>query len=159
MRARGEDDGAAAVCVRPHWIQFSGAASFATFVALVGALLIRHNDLPRATDGRILAWCTLIAALGFVGPVVRWSRTRIEVADGVARCSLGVVRRWEIAVDLGRARRVEIEQSLLGRLLGYGNLHVVDAQGGEHRFPPIRTSDALSKALGTSARRASSRSG
>ena len=159
MADRGEDAGGAAIRARPHWIHFSGALGFALFVALVGTLLVRHNDLPRATDLRVVAWCLAIAVLGFVGPLLRWRRTLIEVGDGIARCSAGVFRPRSVSVDLGRARMANVEQSLLGRVFGYGQVRVVDADGVEHLFPPIGASANLTRALGPSDRRGSSRSG
>jgi uncharacterized membrane protein YdbT with pleckstrin-like domain len=80
----------------------------------------------------------------------RWERTLVRIADGQVALVRGTLRRRTAAVPLERVSRVEVEQSLLGRLLGYGTLVVADLElryvarprEVEHRIaaaaPPVR---------------------
>lgn len=63
----------------------------------------------------------LAAALG-VRAVWRWERTRIVVTARELAVLDGTVRRRTAAVSLDRLGAVEVEQSLLGRVLGYGTV-------------------------------------
>ncbi len=54
--------------------------------------------------------------------VWRWERTRVVVTTEKLFVAYGIVRRRAAAVRLTRIGAVEVEQTLLGRLLGYGTL-------------------------------------
>jgi membrane protein YdbS with pleckstrin-like domain len=77
-----------------------------------------------------LGWPWMLAgppliALGAVGAALsvwRWERTRVVVTTEKLFVVHGTLRRRAAAVRLGRIATIEVEQSLLGRLLGYGTL-------------------------------------
>lgn len=121
----------------PHVVYFAGAFGFAAFVALVVTLLIRHNDLPASTDWRFVGWGALVAASGFVRPVLRWMRTSIEVDERGLRCRSGLLRPEELALDFDQVRAISVEQSFAGRLLGYCHVRVVDDAGEDYVLPPV----------------------
>ena len=62
------------------------------------------------------------AALLSFRAVWRWERTRVIVTDEKLAVVRGTLRRRTAAVRLERVGAVEIDQSLLGRLFGYGTL-------------------------------------
>ena len=135
-RARGGDIGGGGRR-HPHPIYFSGALGWASFVALVATLLIRHNDLARSTDWAIVG-CAVVAALcGFVGPATRWARTWVETEAATLRCTSGILWPSTVEVDLDRARALGVDRGLMGRWLGYGRLRIVDEAGTTHVFPPL----------------------
>ena len=61
-------------------------------------------------------------ALLFLRAVWRWERTRVVLTTEKLYVVNGTLRRRASAVRLERVGAVEIEQSLLGRVLGYGTL-------------------------------------
>ena len=63
-----------------------------------------------------------LAALSSVGAVWRWERTRIVLTTEKLLVLSGTLRRRATVVPLARGAAVEVEQTLLGRLLGYGTL-------------------------------------
>jgi hypothetical protein len=80
-----------------------------------------------------------------------WERTHVVVTTEKLYVAYGFVRRRAAGVRLARTRTIEVEQTLLGRLLGYGTLiagdlevdYVADpwrvwevAGGVEHERPP-----------------------
>jgi membrane protein YdbS with pleckstrin-like domain len=70
----------------------------------------------------------VIAAVVATGAVWRWDRTHIVVTTEQLSVLHGVVRRRAAAVRLARVGAVEIEQSLLGRLFGYGTIVAGDLE-------------------------------
>lgn len=147
----------ASVHARPHPVYFAGAAGWVAFVALAATLVIRHNDLTAAGDWSVVGWGCVAAIAGVVGPVVRWLRTSIELdADG-ARCTTGIVWRSTLDVALDHARELSVEQSYVGRHLGYGHLRIVDGAGTEHVLPPVGNVGAWQAAVSRHERRAAGR--
>ena len=71
-----------------------------------------------------VAGATLLAASAVVAlaAVWRWDRTHVVLTTEKLFVVHGVLRRRAAAVRLARVGTVEIEQSLLGRMLGYGTL-------------------------------------
>jgi membrane protein YdbS with pleckstrin-like domain len=63
-----------------------------------------------------------LGALGAALSVWRWERTRLVVTTERLVVVHGTLRRRAASVRLGRIATIEIEQSLIGRLLGYGTL-------------------------------------
>jgi uncharacterized membrane protein YdbT with pleckstrin-like domain len=70
----------------------------------------------------------VIAAVVATAAVWRWDRTHVVVTTEKLSVMHGVVRRRAAAVHLARVGTVEIEQSLLGRLLGYGTIVAGDLE-------------------------------
>ena len=63
-----------------------------------------------------------LAALVFLRAVWRWERTLVVVTAHELMVVRGSFRRRAAVVPLDRVDVVEVEQTLLGRLLGYGTL-------------------------------------
>ncbi len=70
----------------------------------------------------------LVAALLAVAAVWKWDRTRVVLTTEKLFIVHGVVRRQAAAVHLARLGAVEVDQSLLGRLLGYGTIVAGDLE-------------------------------
>jgi uncharacterized membrane protein YdbT with pleckstrin-like domain len=80
---------------------------------------------PASIAGGVL----LVSAASYaLAAVLRWDRTRVVLTAEKLFVEHGVVRRRAAAVRLARVSTVEIEQSLLGRLLGYGTLVAGDLE-------------------------------
>ncbi|MBW8741103.1 MAG: PH domain-containing protein, partial [Acidobacteria bacterium] len=62
------------------------------------------------------------AALLVLRAVWRWERTRVVLTTEKLFVVHGTWRRRAAAVRLSRVGPIEIEQSVLGRLLGYGTI-------------------------------------
>ncbi len=73
-----------------------------------------------------LAGAPLVAAAAvvFLRAVWRWDRTRVVVTTERLVVVHGVVRRRSAGVRLRTVGAIELEQTLPGRLLGYGTLFV-----------------------------------
>jgi uncharacterized membrane protein YdbT with pleckstrin-like domain len=74
---------------------------------------------PASLPGAVL----LVVAAGVaVASVWRWDRTHVLVTGDKLVVVHGLLRRRAAAVRLAKVGTVEIEQSFLGRLLGYGTV-------------------------------------
>jgi membrane protein YdbS with pleckstrin-like domain len=71
-----------------------------------------------------VAGATLLAAAAVLAlaAVWRWDRTHVVLTTDKLFVVHGVLRKRAAAVRLARLGTVELEQSLLGRMLGYGTL-------------------------------------
>jgi membrane protein YdbS with pleckstrin-like domain len=70
----------------------------------------------------------VVAALTAVAAVVRWDRTHVVLTTEKLFVVHGVLRRSAAAVRLAKVASVEVEQSLPGRVLGYGTIVAGDLE-------------------------------
>jgi membrane protein YdbS with pleckstrin-like domain len=70
----------------------------------------------------------IVAALVAITAVWRWDRTHVVLTTEKLFVVHGLLRRRAAAVQLARVGAVEVEQGLLGRLLGYGTIVVGDLE-------------------------------
>ena len=70
----------------------------------------------------------ILGALGGGLAVWRWERTKVVVTTDKLFVIHGTIRRRAAAVRLARVPAIEVEQTVLGRLLGYGTLIAGDLE-------------------------------
>jgi len=109
---------------RRHPIVLARALARAVAVALVG-LAAFVAGWPVMVAGPVLV---ALAAVGAAWAVWRWERTLVVVTTEKLFVVHGTLRRRAAAVRLGRVSTIEVEQSLLGRLLGYGTVVAGDLE-------------------------------
>lgn len=69
-----------------------------------------------------------IAAIGALASVWRWDHTRVVLTGDRLYVVHGTLRRHDAAVRLAKVSTIEVEQSMLGRLLGYGTIVAGDLE-------------------------------
>jgi uncharacterized membrane protein YdbT with pleckstrin-like domain len=106
--------------LRLHTVVLAAPLARAALLAAAGGVLVVAG-WPWSLAG---ALSLALGAAGALRAVWRWERTRLLVTDERLVVVEGTVRRREAAVPLTRAEAVEVDESLLGRLLGYGTLTV-----------------------------------
>jgi uncharacterized membrane protein YdbT with pleckstrin-like domain len=129
------------ICVdeRRHGVVLVGAFLRALALAAPGGVAVALG-WPATIAGALLL---LLAALSALRAVWRWERTRVVLTTEKLFVVHGTLRRRAAAVRLARIGPVEIEQSLLGRLLGYGTIVAGDLEI-THVPQPARIVDRLS---------------
>jgi uncharacterized membrane protein YdbT with pleckstrin-like domain len=90
--------------------------SFALLAAGVGLIVL---GWPFSVAGAALA---IAAALLALLAVWRWHRTSVVLTTEKLFVVHGILHRRAAAVRLGRVGAIEVDQTLLGRMLGYGTL-------------------------------------
>jgi uncharacterized membrane protein YdbT with pleckstrin-like domain len=103
---------------RRHGIVLAPALARAFALAGAGGFLVSLSS-PLSVAGAVVV---ATAALLALRAVWAWERTRVIVTDEQLALVRGTLRRRTAAVRLERVGPVEVEQGLLGRLLGYGTL-------------------------------------
>ena len=109
------------VCLeaRRHGVVLARPLLRALVVACAGAGLLMLPWMPALAFGAVLL---AFAAFAAVRNVWRWERTRLVVTTEKLFVVHGTMRRRAAAVRLARVDSLELEQGVLGRLLGYGTL-------------------------------------
>jgi uncharacterized membrane protein YdbT with pleckstrin-like domain len=80
---------------------------------------------PATPAGAVL----VAAAAGYAfAAVLRWDRTHVVLTAEKLFVVHGILRRRAAAVRLARVSTVEVDQSLLGRILGYGTVVAGDLE-------------------------------
>jgi uncharacterized membrane protein YdbT with pleckstrin-like domain len=118
---RGE---AIQVEARRHGVVLARPFAEAVLLAVGGAALM-FAGWPFSIAGA----CGLaLGAVVALRAVWRWERTRIVVTDERLLLLEGTLRRRQASVSLASIGAVEVEQSLLGRFLGYGTVVAADLE-------------------------------
>jgi uncharacterized membrane protein YdbT with pleckstrin-like domain len=104
---------------RRHGIVLAPALARSFLLAAVGGFLFSLGSvLPVVGAGLVM-----VAALLAMRAVWRWERTHVIMTDDQLAVVHGTTwRRRTSGVRLERVGAVEIDQTLIGRLLGYGTL-------------------------------------
>jgi uncharacterized membrane protein YdbT with pleckstrin-like domain len=117
---------------RPHWIHYGKA-----FAALVAAIAIWIGGSQ--IEGShpiivIIAAVVLLSAIALFAQAwfQRWT-TEFVVTDRRVIYKTGFIRRHTVEMNMDKVETVQVDQTVLGRILNYGNLHVLGTgQGIEH---------------------------
>lgn len=103
---------------RRHGVSLALPIAQAVVLALAGGILLTQPwPLPIPAAGLIV-----LAALICLNAVWRWERTHLIVTTEKLFLVDGTLRRRSSAVRLRSVENLELDQSLAGRLLGYGTL-------------------------------------
>lgn len=139
---RVEDDERIYFDSRRHGVVLTPALARAFLLAGVGGFLF-SLVWPLPVAGAVLV---VAGALLAVRAVWKWERTHVIVTDERLALVRGTLRRRIAAVRLDRVGAVEVEQTLVGRLLGYGTLIAgpleityVPEPGNVHRPRPLES--------------------
>jgi uncharacterized membrane protein YdbT with pleckstrin-like domain len=109
---------------RRHGIVLVRPLVRASALAVVGVVGIVVG-WPATVAGAFLLVAAAVAALAAVW---RWDRTHVIVTGEKLYVEHGLLRRRAAAVRLAKIATVELDQSLLGRLLGYGTVVAGDLE-------------------------------
>src|SRR5436305_8637034 len=112
------------VDARRHGVVLVRPLGRAFVLALLGGVAFLGGWPVSAAGAALLC----LAALGAVVAVWRFDRTRVVLTADKLFVVHGTLRRRAAAVHLDKIQTVEVEQSLLGRLFGYGTLLAGDLE-------------------------------
>jgi uncharacterized membrane protein YdbT with pleckstrin-like domain len=112
------------VDARRHGIVLVRPLLRATALAVLGATAIAIGWPLSLAGSALLAIAAAVATLA----VWRWDRTHVVLTSEKLFVVHGVLRRRAAAVHLTRVGAVEVDQSLPGRLLGYGTIFAGDLE-------------------------------
>ncbi len=117
-----------------HWLVYGRA-----FVLLAVAVLLAIFSVPNVTDPNLAsvamgglalaAFVALLGLLSFIAAAIRRSTTELAVTDQRVILKRGVIARHTIEMNRSKVESVDVDQSVLGRIFGYGTV-LVRGTGG-----------------------------
>ena len=107
-----------------HWLIF-GRAILVLLLAValaIGALYAPADaSLPLLFAAAAVAFCGFLL---FVAALLRRAGTELAVTDQRVVLKRGLIARHTIEMNRGKVESVDVDQSLIGRILGYGTVQV-----------------------------------
>lgn len=114
-----------------HWIIFVRAAA----VILVGLILwIAAVSHALSSVGGFLV---LVGLVLWVFAYIHWRTSEFAVTNKRVIVKIGVLRRRTIEMLLRQVEALEVSQSILGRIFGYGTLLIIGTGGTREPFQRI----------------------
>jgi uncharacterized membrane protein YdbT with pleckstrin-like domain len=117
-----------------HWFVY-GRAILLTFFAVVfaiGAAILSGNTTSVAPVMICLglgAMAAILAALAFLTAAIRRATTELAVTDQRVLFKHGIFSRHTVEMNRSKVESVDVDQSMLGRIFGYGTV-VLRGTGG-----------------------------
>ncbi len=132
---------------RLHPTIFGNAVGFAAFVIFAATMITLHNELAPATVRLVCLGAAALAALGFVSPLVTWRTSEFAVTDRRVMIKVGLLSVHTVELLNPKVEAIGVDQTLAGRLLGYGTLRITGTGGTVEAFPRVARPDALRDAV------------
>ena len=112
-----------------HWLVYGRAI---LLLVLAAALAIGSAFVDRSQANFLLIPAAVLAALGiiaFIIAAVRRASTELAVTDQRVIFKTGVLSRHTLEMNRSKVESVDVDQSVLGRVFGYGTV-VLRGTGG-----------------------------
>jgi len=132
---------------RLHWIIFLRAKMLVIAALAIMVFSQRLSEQP-AHFGVLLGWgVLLIAALVALHAwFIRWI-TELSVTNHRVIYKRGFLRRHTIEMNMDKVETVNVDQSISGRLLGYGTIRVMGTGQGIEGLSKVAAPIALRNAI------------
>lgn len=111
----------------PHWIIF-----FRPVISLLLAICAFYGGLFLIAD-----LAGLITFLGYLSALMVYYTSEFAITNQRVISKSGFIRRYSFENALNRIEGVEVEQSILGRLLDYGTIRIRGVGGSAELFPTV----------------------
>lgn len=97
--------------------------------------LIRNEQVEYETDYHWIIFLNLKAALTlFTKPILdRWT-SEFAITNRRVIIKTGLIARRTLEMNLEKIESVTVDQSILGRILGYGNIQIIGSGGTRETF-------------------------
>jgi uncharacterized membrane protein YdbT with pleckstrin-like domain len=101
--------------------------------------LIRDEHVEYETDYHWIIFISLGAVFTlFLKPIIDKWTSEFAITNKRVIIKTGLISRKTIEMNLQKIESVNVDQSILGRLLGYGDLHIVGTGGTRETFRKIK---------------------
>jgi Bacterial PH domain len=140
----------AVFCVGSHWILivgpccaglFFGIASFTEWLAARSPISAKDGS----AHGYFVLALVALRGSAFLGGWLRYRSSSLTLTSERVIAQQGFLLRRSFEVPLARLAAISVEESLTGRILGYGTIVVRGTTGGPERFRRMRESLEFSK--------------
>ena len=132
-----------------HWIIYGQVIFLLTIILGLYALLLFGNQTPESKELLLIGSFILIALalLKTAAILIEVLTTEIAVTNQRVIVKTGLIRRHTTEMNLGRIESVDVDQSVLGRLLDYGTVTVRGTGIGTNPLRYIAAPLALRNAI------------
>src|SRR2546428_10358320 len=132
---------------RLHAVIVGGTVAYAAFVLGVVGLIVSRNELTARTVA--LLWLAgVIIAIGSLLPLyVRWQTSEFAVTDRRVLVKVGLLSVHTLELLLPKVEAIGVDQTIGGRLLGYGTLRIVGTRGTGETVARVAQPQALREAV------------
>lgn len=110
-----------------HWIVFVSAALWWLFALL---LFLAAGDSAAESVEWLAMLVSVVALWRLLVAVVVWWSTELAVTDRRVIVKVGLIRRSTVELNHAKVESYAVDQSVVGRLLGFGTLTVHGTGGG-----------------------------
>jgi uncharacterized membrane protein YdbT with pleckstrin-like domain len=115
---------------RLHWVNYLKAF----LLAAIGVVLLlygEHEATKAARGAGFVGWLLLaLAVMMFLGAWFHRQMTELSVTNHRVIYKTGFIRRHTVEMNMDKVETVNVDQSVLGRILGYGTIHVLGTGQG-----------------------------
>ena len=119
---------------RLHWLQFLGPMLF------IVAVLLPLDWVLASSTWRGYAWIPLaVGALLLLGAIVKRQSSDFAVTNKRVMMKVGVFHTRSIELLLHKIEAIAVEQSLMGRIFGYGDIVITGSGGTKEAFAQIQS--------------------
>ncbi|HYR95621.1 MAG TPA: PH domain-containing protein [Candidatus Binatus sp.] len=132
---------------RLHPVIFAGTVVFAACVIGVTALVVARNDLAPETVRLLWLAAAAIIVVSFTPPWLRWRTSEFAVTNRRVLVKVGLLSIHTIELLLPKVEAIGVDQTLAGRVFGYGTLRIVGTGGTVEAFPRVAHPQALREAV------------
>ena len=132
---------------RLHWINYL-KAFVAAAIAVVLLLYGEHEATKVGRTATFVGWLLLVVAgVALLSSWFRRLMTELSVTNHRVIYKSGFIRRHTVEMNMDKVETVNVDQSILGRILGYGTIHVLGTgqgiEGLRRIAAPIRVRNAI----------------
>jgi uncharacterized membrane protein YdbT with pleckstrin-like domain len=115
-----------------HWLIFARAA----FVLAIGlaALALGYPWAPAVWFGGA---CALLGLIGWLGAYIQRQTSEFAVTNKRVIVKTGILRRRTVEMLLRQIEALEVNQSLAGRVLGFGSVIIIGTGGTREPFDKV----------------------
>jgi uncharacterized membrane protein YdbT with pleckstrin-like domain len=134
---------------RLHWIIYDRALLWLLIAAVCGIAFNFPGD-PHGLKFAALSLGFIFAGLGVITAIHAWWRsftTEIAVTTTRVIYKSGFIRRHTVEMNMDKVESVDVDQSLLGRLLDYGSVRVRGTGASLERLDRVAHPLALRNAI------------
>jgi uncharacterized membrane protein YdbT with pleckstrin-like domain len=124
---------------RLHWIAFRWSILLLVLAVVVGIAGQLVSTDPAADQWKlwIPAALAALAAIFALGPWVKRASSEFAVTDKRVLVKVGLVQRDSLETLLSKIEAIGVDQTLLGRMLGFGTITIVGTGGTRETFDRI----------------------
>jgi uncharacterized membrane protein YdbT with pleckstrin-like domain len=130
-----------------HPVIFANALGWGAFVLGAVTMIVLHNELRPESVRLFWLAGVAIAALGFVSPYITWRTSEFAVTNRRVLLKQGFLSVHTVELLNPKVEAIAVDQTLGGRLLGYGTLRISGTGGTIEAFSRVAQPSALREAV------------